>query len=86
MRKLDRGIVEIGTDMALGALIDRLRLIHRSLPEDADPAVKAEGDATFGWRLKVSYFREPTSREAELQAMYGSHLHKVSVGPVAARV
>ena len=86
MRRLDREIVEIGTDMPLSALIDRLRLIHSSLPEDADPAVKAEGDATFGWRLKFSYFREPTIREAELQAKYGSHLHKVSVGPLAATV
>ena len=74
MRKLDRVIVEIGTDMPLSALIDRLRLIQSSLPEAADPAVKAEGDATFGWRLKVSYLREPTSREAELQAKYGSHV------------
>ena len=75
MRKLDREIVEIGTDMPLDALIDRLRLIHSSLPEDADPAVKAEGDATFGWRLKVSYFREPTARETELAAKYCSHLY-----------
>jgi hypothetical protein len=74
MRKVDWEILEIGTDMPLNALIDRLRLLHSSLPEDAEPAVKAEGDATFGWRLKVSYFREPTAREVELQAKYGSHL------------
>ena len=72
IRKVLRGI---GTDMPLDALIDRLRLLHSSLSEDAETAVKAEGDATFGWRLKVSYFRDPTAREAELQAKYGSHLY-----------
>jgi hypothetical protein len=33
--------------------------------------VKVSGDDNFGWRLTVTYLREPTIEEAELEARYG---------------
>jgi hypothetical protein len=70
VRRRDREIIDIGECAPLDAVIERLQTLHRNLSEDAEPLVKVHGCDDFGWRLTVSYFREATTEEAELEAKY----------------
>jgi hypothetical protein len=51
-------------------VIERLHALRRDLSKDAQPIVKVSGDENFGWRLTVTYLREQTAEEAELEARY----------------
>jgi hypothetical protein len=53
-------------------VIERLNALRRNLSEDAKPTVKVSGDENFGWRLTVTYLRDRTAEEAELEARYSS--------------
>ena len=72
MRKSDREIIEIGACTPLDSVLERLQCLRLSLPDDAQPMVKVNGDDNFGWRLTVTYLREATAEENELQARYAS--------------
>ena len=70
MRKRDRRIIEVADCTPLDAVIERLQVLRGTLSDEAHAAVKVEGDDTFGWRLKVSYLRDATPEETELEARY----------------
>lgn len=70
MRRQDKEIIEIGECAPLDAVIERLQLLNGSLSEDAQPMVRVDGSDYFGWRLTISYFREATAQESELEARY----------------
>lgn len=72
MRKLDREIIEIAEGVALHVLNERLRALQCMLPQDSEARVTVQGDDNFGWRLVVSYFRELTIEEAEIERKYAS--------------
>ena len=42
------------------------------LSENAEPQVEVRGDDNFGWRITVTYFRDQTSEEAELERRYAT--------------
>jgi len=71
MRTRVKDFIEISDHTSLDRLITTLVAIRDSLPSDAEPELKLRGDDVFGRRLSISYFRELTSREAELEAKYG---------------
>jgi hypothetical protein len=73
----EREIIEIGECTPLDAVLDRLHSLHGSLSEEAQAMVKVEGDDTFGWRLNVSYLREATLEETELEARYTSSVRGI---------
>jgi hypothetical protein len=68
LRRRDRQIIEVADCTPLDIVIERLQSLRASLSADAQAAVKVQGDDTFGWRLNVSYSREATPEEAELEA------------------
>jgi hypothetical protein len=71
MRRRDRQIIEIGDCAPLDAVIERLKSLHGSLAEDAEPTVRVDGSDYFGWRLTISYLRDATAEESQLEARYG---------------
>ena len=74
LRRRDREIIEIGECMSLGAVIERLQSLHGRLPEDSEAQVEVHGDDNFGWRITVTYSREVTVEEAELEGRYASRV------------
>jgi hypothetical protein len=72
VRRRDKEIIDIGECAPLDAVIERLHSLHASLSGDAQAMVSVEGCDYFGWRLTVTYFREATAEEFELEARYMS--------------
>lgn len=72
MRTRVKDFIEISDHTSLDRLITTLVAIRDSLPADAEPEMKLRGDDVFGRRLSISYFRELTVREAELEEKYGT--------------
>ena len=72
MRRRDREVIEIGECTSLNAVIEWLELLRSKLSDDADAQVQVRGDDNFGWSITVSYFRERTAEEAELEDRYAS--------------
>ena len=74
MRRRDREIIEIGECTSLGAVIERLQALQDSLPNDSEAQVEVRGDENFGWRIAITYSRELTAEESELEGRYGSRV------------
>jgi hypothetical protein len=72
VRRRDREIIEIGECTSLGAVIERLQSLHGRLPENSEAQVEVHGDDNFGSRITVTYSRELTAEEAELESRYAS--------------
>ncbi len=70
MRTRVKDFIDISDYTSLDRLITTLVAIRDSLPETADPELKMRGDDVFGRRLSISYWRELTAKEAELDAKY----------------
>lgn len=70
MRTRVKDFIEISDHTSLDRLITTLVAIRDSLPAEAEPELKMRGDDVFGRRLSISYFRELTDREVELEAKY----------------
>ena len=72
VRRRDREIIEIGECMPLNTMIEGLLSLRGKLPEDCEPLVEMRGDENFGWKLIVTYSRELTADESELEARYAA--------------
>jgi hypothetical protein len=70
MRKRDREVIDIGECTPLDAVLERLQALRGNLPQEAQPIVQVSGDDNFGWRLTVTYLRETSAEESELEARY----------------
>ena len=70
MRRRDREIINVVECTPLDALIKQLQSVRGNLPKNAEPMVKVEGDDHFGWRLAITFLREATSQESEIEARY----------------
>jgi hypothetical protein len=62
--------IEISEYTSLDKLIDYLKTIRDNLPDDADPELRLRGDDFFGRRLTISYSRQLTPEEEELDTRY----------------
>ena len=62
--------VEVADQLPIDELIHKLSEIRESLPEDADAELRLRGDDVFGRRITISYFREQTAEEADLEKRY----------------
>ena len=70
MARRVRDFIEISEYTSLDKLIDYLKTIRETLPDDAEPELRLRGDDFFGRRLTVSYSREPTPEEEERDTRY----------------
>ncbi len=70
MARRVKDYIEISEYTSLDRLIDYLKTIRDSLPEDAEPELRLKGDDVFGRRLTISYSRPLTSEEEERDTRY----------------
>ena len=65
-----KDFIDISEYTSLDDLIRYLETIRDNLPEDHEAELKIRGDEVFGKRLTITYFRDQTADEADLQAKY----------------
>jgi hypothetical protein len=70
MKRRVKEFVEIHEHVSLEELIDKLAEVRDSLPEECEAELRLRGDEVFGRRITISYFREQTEEEAELEKRY----------------
>lgn len=67
-----KDFIEISEYTSLDALIRYLETIRDNLPADHDAELRIRGDEVFGRRLQITYFREQTPDESQLEAKYSA--------------
>ncbi|MEO8453722.1 MAG: hypothetical protein ABI454_01050 [Sphingomicrobium sp.] len=65
-----KDFIDISEYTSLDDLIRYLEAIRAGLPKDGEAELRIRGDEVFGRRLTITYFREQTSEEAQLEAKY----------------
>lgn len=65
-----KDFIDISEYTSLDDLIRYLQTIRDNLPADHQAELKIRGDDVFGRRLTISYFREQTAEEVELDSKY----------------
>lgn len=65
-----KDFIDISEFTSLEDLIRYLETIRDNLPRDHQAEMKIRGDDIFGRRLTISYFREQTPEEVELESKY----------------
>ena len=67
-----KDFIEISDYTSLETLIRYLETVRDNLPDNAEAQLQIRGDDVFGRRLTISYFREQTPDEVELEARYSA--------------
>lgn len=67
-----KDFIDISEYTSLDDLIRYLETIRDNLPIDHQAELKIRGDEIFGRRLTISYFREQTTEEVDLESKYGN--------------
>ena len=67
-----KDFIDISEYTSLEDLIRYLETIRDNLPPEHEAELKIRGDDVFGRRLTITYFREQTADEAELEAKYSA--------------
>ena len=62
--------IDISEYTSLEDLIRYLQTVRDNLPPEHQAELKIRGDDIFGRRLTISYFREQTAEEVELESKY----------------
>ena len=65
-----KDFIDISEYTSLDDLIRYLETIRDNLPPEHDAELKIRGDDVFGRRLTITYFREQTPEELELESKY----------------
>jgi hypothetical protein len=66
-----KDFIDISEYTSLDQLIHYLETIRDNLPPEHQAEMKIRGDEIFGKRLTITYFREQTPEEVELESKYG---------------
>ena len=72
MKRRVKEFVDIADHVSIDDLIAKLAELRDSLPADSDAELRLRGDEVFGQRITISYFREQTDEEAELEQRYAA--------------
>jgi hypothetical protein len=67
-----KDFIEISDYTSLETLIRYLETIRDNLPKDHEAELQIRGDDVFGRRLTITYFREQTPEEVELEEKYSA--------------
>ena len=70
MSRRVKEFVDVADHLSIDELIERLTAIRNQLPSDADPELRLRGDEVFGHRMTISYLREQTPEEADIENRY----------------
>ena len=74
MSRRVKEFVDVADHVSIDDLIQKLSDIRASLPHDADAELRLRGDEIFGHRITISYFRDQTKEEAEVEKRYAEQL------------
>lgn len=64
--------IDISEFTSLDTLIRYLETIRDNLPAECGAELKIRGDEVFGKRLTITYFREMTAEEMEIEQRYAA--------------
>src|SRR5437868_14471882 len=67
-----KDFIDISEYTSLTDLIRYLETIRDNLPAEHQAELKIRGDEVFGRRLTITYFREQTPEELELETKYAA--------------
>ena len=70
MSRRVKEFVDIREHISLDELIGKLVEIRDGLPEQAEAELRLRGDDVFGRKITVTYFREQTEEEVEVEKRY----------------
>lgn len=70
MSRRVKEFVDIGEHVSLDDLISKLVELRGQLSHDCEAELKLRGDEVFGRRITITYFREQTDEEAEVEKRY----------------
>ena len=70
MTRRVKEFVDIRDHASLDDLIHKLVELRDRLPENSDAELRLRGDDVFGHRVTITYFRDQTEDEAELERRY----------------
>lgn len=70
MNRRVKEFVDVPDHVSIDELIQRLSEIRDSLPHESGAELRLRGDDVFGHRITVSYFREQTQEEADIEQRY----------------
>jgi hypothetical protein len=70
MKRRVKDFVDIADHVSLDDLIEKLAELRDSLPKGSEAELRLRGDEVFGHRLTISFFREQTREEAEIEKRY----------------
>ena len=70
MSRRVKEFVDIKDHKSLDELIGKLIEVRDQLPGDCEAELKLRGDDVFGHRLTITYLRELTAEEAEIERRY----------------
>ena len=70
MKRRVKDFVDIADHVSIDDLITKLTELRDTLPEDSEAQLQLRGDEVFGQRITISYFREQTAEEAEIEQRY----------------
>ncbi|GAA3887998.1 hypothetical protein GCM10022276_03870 [Sphingomonas limnosediminicola] len=65
-----KDFIDISEYTSLSDLIRYLETIRDNLPPEHEAELKIRGDDVFGRRLTITYFREQTAEELEIESRY----------------
>jgi len=70
MSRRVKEFVDVADHVSIDELIEKLSEIRDGLPEEAAAELRLRGDDVFGHRITISYFRDQTEEEAEIERRY----------------
>jgi hypothetical protein len=70
MSRRVKEFVEVADQLPIDELIQKLGEIRARLPADAGAELRLRGDDVFGHRITITYFRDQTDEEAEVEKRY----------------
>ncbi len=70
MSRRVKEFIDIGEHISLDELIGKLVEIRESLPDEVEAELRLRGDEVFGRRITITYFRDQTVEEAEIEKRY----------------
>jgi len=66
--------IDISDQVSLDELIGKLVEVRDSLPNNCEAELRLRGDEVFGRRITISYFRDQTDEEAEVEKRYAEEI------------
>ena len=70
MSRRVKEFIDISEHVSLDELIGKLVELRDSLSDQSEAELRLRGDEVFGRRITISYFREQTDEEAEIEKRY----------------